>query len=118
MPPSTFAQEILYGLRTSPKQLSSKWFYDESGDKLFQNIMAMPEYYLTDCEREIFQHAGPDLLNAIGNQSFDLVELGAGDGSKTQFLIQHFLNKGANFTYRPIDISAHAIEIIGDLVKR
>lgn len=118
MPPSTFAEEILSGLRTAPKQLSSKWFYDEQGDKLFQAIMAMPEYYLTDCEREIFQEAGPALLAAIGGRAFDIIELGAGDGSKTQFLIEQFLAAGADFVYRPIDISSHAIEILGELIHR
>ncbi len=117
MHPSTFASDILAGLRASPKQLSSKWFYDERGNKLFQAIMAMPEYYLTDCEKEIFQDAGPALLAATGGRPFDLIELGAGDGSKTQYLIEHFLAAGADFVYRPIDISAHAIELLGTLIR-
>ncbi|SEQ16280.1 L-histidine N(alpha)-methyltransferase [Neolewinella agarilytica] len=117
MTTTTFAEEILAGLRSSPKQLSSKWFYDEVGDKLFQAIMAMPEYYLTDAEREIFQSAGPELLAAIGGRPFDLIELGAGDGSKTQYLIEQFLAAKSDFVYRPIDISAHAISILGELIK-
>lgn len=115
---SAFAADVFEGLASNPRRLSSKWFYDERGDALFQQIMGMPEYYLTDCELEIFQTAGPELLNAIGNRSFDLIELGAGDGTKTQFLIEQFLAAGANFTYRPIDISAHAIEILGNLIRR
>ncbi|MFT5998454.1 MAG: L-histidine N-alpha-methyltransferase [Neolewinella sp.] len=113
---STFAEEINQGLSTRPRHLSSKWFYDANGDKLFQAIMAMPEYYLTDSEREIYQTCGPALLEAIGNRPFDLIELGAGDGSKTQYLIDHFIEAGANFTYRPIDISANAIKILGAMV--
>ncbi|MEM9260645.1 MAG: L-histidine N(alpha)-methyltransferase [Bacteroidota bacterium] len=115
---SPFAKDILEGLSSYPKHLSSKWFYDERGDVLFQDIMAMPEYYLTDCEREIFQSAGPKLLAAIAGRPFDLIELGAGDGSKTQYLIEAFTEAGARFTYRPIDISANAIEILGELVGR
>jgi L-histidine N-alpha-methyltransferase len=115
---SPFAADILNGLAASPRRLSSKWFYDERGDALFQRIMAMPEYYLTDCELEIFQKAGPDLLRAIEGRNFDLIELGAGDGTKTQYLIEQFLAAGATFTYRPIDISAHAIDILGDLIHR
>ncbi|OAV42757.1 L-histidine N(alpha)-methyltransferase [Lewinella sp. 4G2] len=115
---SAFATETLEGLRAKPKRLSSKWFYDDRGDKLFQAIMAMPEYYLTNCEREIFQSAAPDLLAQMRGQAFDLVELGAGDGSKTQFLIEHFIAEGADFTYRPIDISMHAIEMLGSLIDR
>lgn len=115
---SPFAADVLDGLAASPRQLPSKWFYDERGDALFQQIMAMPEYYLTDCELEIFRQAGPELLRAIGGRDFDLIELGAGDGTKTQHLIEQFLAAGANFNYRPIDISAHALEILGDLIRR
>jgi dimethylhistidine N-methyltransferase len=114
---SAFAEEIHQGFSTRPRHLSSKWFYDANGDKLFQAIMAMPEYYLTDCEREIYQTCGPALLDAIGDRSFDLIELGAGDGSKTQHLIDHFIEAGADFTYRPIDISANAIKILGEMVS-
>lgn len=113
---SAFAEDIKTGLCTYPRRLSSKWFYDANGDKLFQAIMAMPEYYLTDAEREIYQNCGPALLKTIGNRSFELVELGAGDGSKTRHLIDHFIAAGASFTYRPIDISAHAIKILGERV--
>lgn len=112
-----FAKEIIDGLRASPKRLSSKWFYDERGDKLFQDIMAMPEYYLTDCEKEIFQVYSPDIFEYLKEAPFDLIELGAGDGSKTRFLIEYFLSRKAEFAYRPIDISAHAISILGDLIK-
>ena len=111
-----FAREILDGLNSSPKRLSSKWFYDERGDKLFQQIMAMPEYYLTDCEREIFQTHAPDWSELLGNEAFDLVELGAGDGSKTRYLIDYLWQSNKEFVYRPIDISQHAIEILGQLV--
>lgn len=113
-----FASEVRLGLTRNPKQLSSKWFYDAEGDALFRAIMAMPEYYLTDCELEIFQSAGPQLLEAIGPQPFDFIELGAGDGAKTQFLIEQFLAAGATFTYRPVDISMNALDILGQLIHR
>jgi L-histidine N-alpha-methyltransferase len=54
--PSSFYQEVIDGLRAENKHLSSKYFYDEAGDKLFQQIMASPEYYPTRSEMEIFQH--------------------------------------------------------------
>lgn len=113
-----FADEVRQGLSKSPKTLSSKWFYDARGDTLFRNIMAMPEYYLTDCEAEIFKRAGPTLLKALDHQPFELVELGAGDGAKTQYLIEQFIKAEVLFTYRPIDISANAIEILGELINR
>ena len=45
-----FAEEVREGLTQFPKTLSSKYFYDEIGDQLFQEIMAMPSYYLTNAE--------------------------------------------------------------------
>ncbi|MEM6378023.1 MAG: L-histidine N(alpha)-methyltransferase [Bacteroidota bacterium] len=109
---STFAQDILQGLRAQPKKLSSKYFYDKKGDVLFQQIMRMPEYYLTDCEYEILGKYKAEILELIGSQHFDLIELGAGDGLKTKLLLQHFVDQQADFTYRPIDISADVLEAL------
>ena len=54
---STFAEDVYKGLTDFPKHLSSKYFYDERGDRLFQDIMQMPEYYLTNREFDILsQH--------------------------------------------------------------
>ncbi len=50
---STFSKDVIYGLSQHPKSLSSRYFYDEEGDRIFQQIMNMPEYYLTNCEYEI-----------------------------------------------------------------
>lgn len=106
---SQFVHDVLTGLARSPKKLSSKYFYDEQGDKLFQDIMQMPEYYLTDCEYEIFETHRQAILNTIGKKPFQLIELGAGDGYKTKVLLRHFLAQGADFQYRPIDISSNVL---------
>ena len=50
-----FYNDVMEGLRAKPKYLDSKYFYDEAGDKLFQQIMDCDEYYLTNCELEIMQ---------------------------------------------------------------
>lgn len=117
-PVSAFSSDVRRGLSQQPRSLSSKWFYDARGDELFQAIMAMPEYYLTDCEDEIFRAAAPTLLAALDHRPFDLVELGAGDGSKTQHLVEQFLEAGVDFTYKPIDISGHALAVLGDLINK
>ena len=109
-----FAQEVLEGLLSTPKKLPSKYFYDAEGDRLFQRIMAMPEYYLTNSEAEIFNLHKESLFNQIDGNTIDLIELGAGDGSKTQILIRYFLNKNLKFNYLPIDISSN---ILGELKK-
>lgn len=107
---SVFAKDILNGLRQHPKKLSSKYFYDETGDRIFQEIMAMPEYYLTNAEFDIFERHKANILEKIGPEPFELIELGAGDGYKTKILLHHFLDSKAHFTYRPIDISGSVLE--------
>ena len=52
---TTESLEMLEGLKARQKRISSKFFYDAEGSRIFQKIMAMPEYYLTDCEAEIFE---------------------------------------------------------------
>lgn len=109
---SQFAADVLAGLSAEPKHLSSKYFYDDEGSRLFQEIMKLPEYYLTKCELEIFQTQYDGIFRAFANGSdaFDLIELGAGDGSKTAVLVSHFLDRGADITYSPIDISQEALD--------
>ncbi|GAA4336362.1 L-histidine N(alpha)-methyltransferase [Mucilaginibacter gynuensis] len=109
-----FYRDVISGLQLRPKQLQSKYFYDENGDKLFQDIMNSPEYYLTDCEMEIFTRQTKQLAAAIrkGGEPFDLIELGAGDATKSIHLLKQLMDEGADFTYLPIDISDHVISYL------
>lgn len=108
---SPFARDIRRGLTRSPKKLSSRYFYDERGDRLFQAIMDMPEYYLTNCEYEILTTYRAEICQPLlQRQPFEIIELGAGDGIKTRILLRHLLENGANFSYRPIDISQNALD--------
>ena len=111
---SAFAQDVKQGLSQQPKFLSSKYFYDPIGDLLFQKIMELDEYYLTRSEFDIFSEQKADILKAFsGNdESFRLVELGVGNGTKTKVLLDHFVEKGINFTYSPIDISGHVLKTL------
>src|SRR5256885_628892 len=104
---SHFAQDVLAGFSARPKYLSSKYFYDDEGTRLFQEIMKLPEYYLTGCETEIFETQTAKIRQAFsnGDKTFDLIELGAGDGTKTAVLIEHLLAEDTDITYSPIDIS-------------
>lgn len=108
----TFAKDIAEGLERTPKKLSSKYFYDAKGDKLFQDIMNMPEYYLTNCEYDIFTTQKENILKELGKEHFSLIELGAGDGTKTKVLLAHFLAQNADFQYAPIDISQNALDLL------
>lgn len=111
---NTFADDVRHGLSSDPKFLLSKYFYDDEGSRLFQEIMRLPEYYLTRSELEIFTSKTAEIGEAFAAATgeFDLIELGAGDGSKTSVLIDFFLKNRADFTYVPIDISDEALKFL------
>ncbi len=111
-----FQADVLEGLKNTPKKLSSKYFYDKTGDRLFQEIMAMPEYYLTKCELDIFKNKTEKLTDFIasGNEAFDLIELGAGDAMKSTYLLQYLVEQGRDFTYMPIDISGNILSVLNE----
>ncbi|MEO7659221.1 MAG: L-histidine N(alpha)-methyltransferase, partial [Pyrinomonadaceae bacterium] len=108
-----FAEDVLRGLSSKPKELSSKYFYDDEGSRLFQEIMKLPAYYLTGCESEIFSTQSDAIFASFANGGgFDVVELGAGDGTKTAILVDHFLKQNTDITYSPIDISQEALDFL------
>jgi L-histidine N-alpha-methyltransferase len=110
-----FKKDVHKGLSSTPKTLPSKYFYDKKGDALFVEIMNLPEYYLTRSELDIFQNKTQELIEAIGVQNdsyFELIELGAGDGTKTKELLRELVTQNYNFDYFPIDISSNALELL------
>lgn len=111
-----FLKEVLNDLNQTPKRLNSKYFYDEKGDRIFQQIMDCPEYYPTNCEKEIFRENSPELAIALKNgfSDFDLIELGAGDATKSSYLLKELVRMQAEFTYMPIDISSSMISHLNE----
>jgi len=107
-------EDVLSGLKKEPKQLQSKYLYDAKGDELFRQIMQAPEYYLTDCEMEIFKEQCVEMTAPLKDfkEGFDLIELGAGDAAKSYYLLECLMSQGFDFTYYPIDISANIISLL------
>jgi L-histidine Nalpha-methyltransferase len=111
-----FALDVLVGLSSTPKSISSKYFYDKRGSELFRQICLLPEYYLTERELEIIDHHRTSIAATVGKQPFNLVELGAGFSQKSLLLLEHFANAGLAFRYVPIDISESAMaELVNSL---
>jgi L-histidine N-alpha-methyltransferase len=109
-----FYKDVIKGLTSTPKRLDSKYFYDAQGDKIFQELMGCEEYYPTNCEMEIFTSQTAELCRAIiaGGDAFDLIELGAGDATKSTRLLKYLIDNNADFTYLPIDISENVISYL------
>jgi dimethylhistidine N-methyltransferase len=109
-----FLKDVIEGLSKSPqKTLSSKYFYDATGDALFVRIMGMPEYYLTDAEMDIFKNKTDELIDNLALKKhlhYEFIEFGAGDGTKTIHLLSALIKQGYNFKYIPVDISQNALE--------
>ena len=109
-----FMRDILIGLSKSPKELPSKYLYDDKGSKIFQEIMELDEYYLTRAEHEILERSSEEIISFVHEKSrkssrINLIELGAGDGKKTSLLLRELCSKKVAFEYAPIDISEGAM---------
>ena len=101
-----FRDEVLDGLSKSPRQLPYKFFYDQRGAQLFQEICDLPEYYITRTEIEILRLHGADMAKALGPQ-VELIGLGTGAGTKTRILLEELHNPAV---YVSIDISKEQLE--------
>lgn len=104
----SFAQDVARGLRSKPKRLSSKYFYDEVGSALFDAITRLPEYYLTRAETEILSEWGWQIVRVL-DAPLDFLELGSGSAIKTRLLISEALRVQTALRYCPIDISTEAV---------
>ena len=99
---SNAMKELVEGLSQPKKMISPKYFYDEVGSQLFEEITELPEYYLTDAELEIMRTHVDEMVELIGKQA-SLIEFGSGSSLKTRILLGHLDELAA---YVPVDISA------------
>lgn len=106
---SGLAGAVQAGLGGFPKSLPCRFFYDDAGSRLFEEICRLPEYYATRTEREILLRAAPEIVAAAGEGAV-LAELGSGSSAKTRLLIDAFLARQDELHYVPIDISAAFLE--------
>lgn len=97
----TFREEVARGLRQTPKTLPCKFFYDERGSQLFDQICELPEYYPTRTESAIMCQHIIAIAKLCGPRCL-LVEYGSGSSSKTRILLDHLTQPAA---YVPIDIA-------------
>jgi L-histidine Nalpha-methyltransferase len=100
--------DIVSGLFAEQKSISSRFFYDEAGSRLFEAITELPEYYPTRTEKSILSRVAHDI--AADHESPDIVELGSGDCSKICILMNAYHErKLERISYYPVDVSETAI---------
>jgi L-histidine Nalpha-methyltransferase len=102
---SSFARDVIAGLTARPKRLSPKYFYDQAGAQLFEDITALPEYYLTRCELEILRERAPEMARFFPPGSA-LIEFGSGSSKKVRILLEAAPTIAA---YIPVDISSEML---------
>ena len=102
---STFMHDVIAGLTARPKQLPPKYFYDEAGARLFEEITALPEYYPTRCELAILRERTGDIARFFPEGSA-LIEFGSGSSRKVRIVLEAAPTIAA---YVPVDISSEML---------
>ncbi len=103
-----FLSEVLAGLAETPKSLPCKYFYDEQGSNLFQEICALPEYYPTRTEISILKSSAPEIASAIGPKC-RLIEYGTGSSEKMRIVLDALDHPAA---FVAVDISReHLLQV-------
>ncbi|SHG19921.1 dimethylhistidine N-methyltransferase [Fodinibius roseus] len=110
----TMLEEVLDGLRKPQKKLPSKYFYDERGSQLFEQITRLDEYYPTRTEVAIMRENMPEIIRQIGRDVV-LVELGSGSSEKTKLLLDHLPHVTA---YIPVEISEKFLSSVVEHLRK
>jgi L-histidine N-alpha-methyltransferase len=102
-PLAGLAADARMGLSAPFKELPPKYFYDERGSQLFEEITRLPEYYPTRAERAILAARGSEIIASADPST--LMELGSGSAAKTRCLLDAMRDAGSLQAYVPVDIS-------------
>lgn len=97
-------EDVIQGLQNTPKTLSCRYFYDDRGSQLFEQICDTPEYYPTRTEQAILETYASEIVQLTS--ACDLIELGSGSSRKTRVLLEAYSKLSEPLHYCPIDVSA------------
>ncbi len=107
-------RDALDGLRALPKRMHPKWFYDQTGSEIFEQITELPEYYPTRTEVSILRAEIGTLARHVPDGAA-LIELGSGASTKTCILLDALDRLGV---YVPVDVSGDFLHRIADELDR
>jgi dimethylhistidine N-methyltransferase len=105
-----FLRDVIAGLGREPKAIPSRWLYDARGSEIFQEIMSLGAYYPTRVEHEVLERHAAEITAPLAGSPCTVVDLGAGDGTKTRLLLAPIHERSPRAVYSPIDISSAALE--------
>ncbi|MGY1711918.1 L-histidine N(alpha)-methyltransferase [Geodermatophilus sp. SYSU D00758] len=108
--------EALAGLTATPKSLPPRWFYDERGSELFDEITRLPEYYPTRAERAVLEARAGEIAALSGADV--LVELGSGTSEKTRLLLTALRDAGTLRRFVPCDVDPSVLQAAGEALTR
>jgi L-histidine N-alpha-methyltransferase len=108
--------DVRDGLRRQQRELPPKYFYDERGSRLFEEITRLPEYYLTRAETEILTAEAATIIEISAART--LVELGAGSATKTRILLRAMQQRTLGVTYMPVDVSEEFLRHTSASIER
>jgi L-histidine Nalpha-methyltransferase len=113
--PAAVLRELAEGLSRPRKELSPRFFYDERGSRLFEEITRLPEYYLTRTERSLLERWMPEWVGGLAPRA--LVELGAGSAEKTRIVLDAIAAASGSAVYVPVDVSAEFLDQTAERIR-
>jgi L-histidine N-alpha-methyltransferase len=111
---AALAADVRAGLTASPKTLPPRWFYDERGSELFDQITRLPEYYPTRTERALLEASAGAIATATGADT--LLELGSGTSEKTRVLLTALARTGTLRRFVPVDVDPSVLRSAGTAI--
>jgi len=111
---TALSADALAGLTATPKTLPPRWFYDERGSELFDEITRLPEYYPTRAERAVLASHADEVAAASGAEV--LVELGSGTSEKTRLLLSALCDTGRLRSFVPCDVDPSVLRAAGEAI--
>lgn len=109
-----FFGEVIAGLGSKPKTISSKWLWDERGSRLYERICDTPEYYVARAERDLLERHAREIADAIGPRAV-LVELGPGNADRTRVLLD-WLEEPER--YVPVELTHEHLRATAEALRR
>ena len=110
-----FAADVAYYLSLTPRQLPSRYFYDDLGSALFEAICRLPWYTITRAEKRLLAAHGQEIFGCLPSLA-NIVELGPGKGEKLRLLLDASAPQRPALTVHLVDVSGSALAAAATII--